>query len=136
MSIEKCKKFKLKREREKEIAELDVGNIIETTDNSKRITRNRTAAMPKQHQSFKKNKETDDDESDSESEKQTRKKGYNFSNMRDLCESSASDRENEEEVKDEDKKALKKDEESLESPSKSGGETKKKVTAKIESDEE
>jgi hypothetical protein len=129
----------LKREREKEIAELDVGNIIETTDNSKRITRNRTASMPKQHQSFKKNKETDDDESDSESENKTGKKAYNFSKIRDLCESSASDKEKEEEEKDEDKIALKKDrraDESLESPSKSGSETKKKVTAKIESDEE
>lgn len=119
----------MKREREKEIAELDIGNIIESTDKNQRVTRNRNSSMPKQttKASIKLDKN-----SDSESENTTTKKGYNFSNMRDLCESSASESEKDEKR---DNKEFKTKRESLESPSKSG-EIKRKLVTKIESDED
>lgn len=122
----------MRREREKEIAELDLGNIIETTDKNQRVTRNRMASMPKPPSKTGYDAKKINDDSDSESENTTTKRGYNFSNIRDLCESSASESENDEKDKN---RGTKNKRESLESPNKSE-ETKKKVTAKIESDDD
>jgi hypothetical protein len=56
LSIKSCQKFKLKRENEKEIAELDVGNIIETAaDSSSRPTRNSTRGCRVNSENAKKN---------------------------------------------------------------------------------
>jgi len=95
LSIKTCKSFREKREREREIAELDVGNIIEST--SGRATRNTTrstrASKPqtkKKTLKFTKDSDSEDSSSCDDEDKSPNKKpksNYDFSNMKDLIES-------------------------------------------------
>jgi SOS-response transcriptional repressor LexA len=137
LSIKACQRFKLKRENAKEIAELDVGNIIQSPEGAARssrtrVTRQATAvtrstavvsSKPKKSgrviRADDDDDEEEDDEDDGSDEEEPSKKDL-FSNMRDLI---SSDEESEQDGKKPKKEAK----------SSLAGQSAKKV---IESDEE
>ncbi len=128
LSIKACQKFKLAREHAKEIAELDLGNIIESTG-GRRLSRSAIASARPVSRVVRADRDTDDDsgsgdESDEDSEGEAKTKSRNtdvFSRMRDLISSDEDDGD--------DKKTGKKSKKEVQSPS----QTAKKI---IESDEE
>lgn len=97
LSIKSCQKFKLKREREREIAELDVGNIIQSTPGrtTRNALRSSTAKVLEENKSknphvrLKKiNIERDSDEDEEMDESDSNEKSNQpFSNIKDLIES-------------------------------------------------
>ena len=107
MTLAACKRLKAKREKAKEIAELDVGNIIESSKlRSTRSTRLTTASclqspVPLARRLNKsKLKEVDeDDESSDEDDDETEAEATDFSRIKDLIESDESDSSNKKEKK-------------------------------------
>jgi hypothetical protein len=95
-----CKRFKLKREQEREIAELDLNNIIDYKDN--RITRNRTrnsgltsninSKKPKYKVPLDDEESEEADNTDSDSADESPVKN-DFSSIKDLIQSESSEEE-------------------------------------------
>jgi hypothetical protein len=84
LSIASCKRFKESRDRAKEIAELDLGNII--SDRKKRSTRSDVKTeMSAKYQSS--DNDSDSDDSSTDSSKNQRKSLSSFSRIADLVES-------------------------------------------------
>jgi hypothetical protein len=90
LSMKACQKFKLARERAKEIAELDLGNIIESTSGGRtsRSTRQTRAAAKPVSRVVRADSDSDSDENDEDSAETKQKSNSDvFSRMRDLISS-------------------------------------------------